>query len=132
MRQDRLVTGPAMPSKLTSANTLIGANKLAAAGIMLCAALMWSSSAGAQSGVDLNAAGRDAIWRILGKNATDTQVAAGLQVGEKVPDPMRVLPFDRHLRKTVPAIRSYSYALVNGQVLIVDARTRKIVAIVSK
>jgi hypothetical protein len=53
-------------------------------------------------------------------------------VGQTVPDPMRVLPFSRHLRKKAPAIRSYSYALVNGQVLIVDARTRKIVAIISK
>ena len=77
-------------------------------------------------------AGRAAIWRSLGKDATDTQVAAGLQVGQTVPDPMRVLPFSRHLRKKVPAIKSYSYALVNGQVLIVDARTRKIVAIISK
>jgi hypothetical protein len=32
----------------------------------------------------------------------------------------------------VPALKSYSYALVNGQVLIVDARTRMIVAIISK
>jgi hypothetical protein len=132
MSQDRLATGPAMLSKLTSANKLIAANKLAAASITLCAALIWSYGAGAQSGVDLNAAGRAAIWRSLGKNATDTQVAAGLQVGEKVPDPMRVLPFDHHLRKTIPVIRHYSYALVNGQVLIVDARSRKIVAIVSK
>jgi Protein of unknown function (DUF1236) len=55
-----------------------------------------------------------------------------LQVGQTVPDPMRVLPFSKDLRKKVPAIKSYSYALVNGQVLIVDAQTRKIVAIVSK
>jgi hypothetical protein len=59
-------------------------------------------------------------------------VAAGLQVGQTVPDPMRVLPFSAHLHKKVPALKSYSYALVNGQVLIVDARTRKIVAIISK
>jgi hypothetical protein len=132
MRQDRSATGPAMLSKLTSANKLIAANKLAAASIMLGAALIWSSGAGAQSGVDLNAAGRAAIWQSLGKDATETQVAAGLEVGQAVPDPMRVLPFSKHLRKMVPAIRSYSYALVNGQVLIVDARTRKIVAIISK
>jgi hypothetical protein len=41
------------------------------------------------------------------------------------------LPFSHHLGKSVPALKSFSYALVNGQVLIVEARTRKIVAIVS-
>lgn len=129
---NRLATGPVMPSKSTAANKLIGASKLAAASVLLCGALIWSSGAWAQSNVHLSAAGRAAIWRSLGKDATDTQVAAGLQVGQTVPDPMRVLPFSGHLRKRVPAIRSYSYALVNGQVLIVDARNRKIVAIISE
>jgi Protein of unknown function (DUF1236) len=132
MTQIDLVTGPMMVSKSTAANHVIAASKLIAPRIALCAALIWSCGAHAQSAVDLSSAGRTAIWRSLGKDATDTQVAAGLQVGQTVPDPMRVLPFSRHLRKTVPAIRSYSYALVNGQVLIVDARSRKIVAIVSK
>jgi len=121
-----------MLSKSTAANNVNAASKRIAASIVLCAALIWSSGAGAQSGVDISSASRAAIWRSLGKDATDTQVAAGLQVGQTVPDPMRVLPFSRHLRKKVAAIRSYSYALVNGQVLIVDARTRKIVAIISK
>ena len=100
--------------------------------IALYAVLAWSAAAHAQAAPDLSSAGRAAIWRSLGKDAMDTQVAAGLQVGQTVPDPMRVLPFSKHLRKKVPAIKSYSYALVNGQVLIVDARNRKIVAIVSK
>jgi hypothetical protein len=121
-----------MLRKLTAANKLIAANKLAAASVLLWAALIWSCGADAQSAVDLSSSGRAAIWRSLGKDATDTQVAAGLQVGQTVPDPMRVLPFSKDLRKRVPAVRSYSYALVNGQVLIVDVRTRKIVAIVSK
>lgn len=86
----------------------------------------------AQSALHLSSAGRAAIWKSLGKDATDTQVAAGLQVGEKIPDPMNVLPFTARIRKKVPAIKPYSYALVNGQVLIVDAQTRKIIAIVSK
>lgn len=103
-----------------------------AASILLCAALIWSSGAIAQTALHLTSAGRAAIWKSLGSEATDTQVAAGLQVGEKVTDPMNVLPFTGRLRKKVPAIKPYSYALVNGQVLIVDAQTRKIVAIVSK
>jgi hypothetical protein len=132
MRRIGLVARALMLSKSTAANNVIAANKLTAARIVLCAALIWSSGASAQSGVDISSAGRAAIWRTLGKNATDTQVAAGLQVGQTVPDPMRVLPFSRDLQKKVPAIKPYSYALVNGQVLIVEARTRKIVAIISK
>ena len=49
-----------------------------------------------------------------------------------VPAPLHVLPFTARVRKKVPAIKPFSYALVNGQVLIVNAQTRKIVAIVSK
>jgi hypothetical protein len=100
--------------------------------IAFCAALALPLTAHAQTDVSLTSANRSAIWSSLGKTATDTQVAAGLQVGQTVPDPMQVLPFSHHLRKKVPAIKSFSYALVNGQVLIVAVRTRKIVAIVSK
>jgi hypothetical protein len=124
--------GPAMPSKLTAAKKLIGASKLTAATIVLSAGLLWSFGADAQSNLQLTSANRAEIWRSLGRDATDTSVAAGLQVGERVPNPMRVLTFSAHLRKSVPAIRRYSYALLNGQVLIVDARTRKVVAIISE
>jgi Protein of unknown function (DUF1236) len=121
-----------MLRKLTTANDVIVAGKTVLAGLLLSAALIWCAGADAQSAVHLTSAGRTAIWKSLGKDATDTQVAAGLQVGEKIPDPMNVLPFTARMRKKVPAIKPYSYALVNGQVLIVDAQTRKIVAIVSK
>ena len=43
---------------------------------------------------------------------------------------MHLLPFARDLRKKLPMIRSYLYALLRGQVLIIDPRTRKIVSIV--
>jgi hypothetical protein len=120
-----------MLSKLTGARGVSVERKSIAATFLLCAALVWSSAAPAQSALRLTSAGRAAIWKSLGKDATDTQLAAGLKVGEKIPDPMNVLPFTARVRK-IPAIKPYSYALVNGQVLIVDAQTRKIVAIVSK
>ena len=121
-----------MLRKWTAGNSVIAASKSTTASILLCAALIWPFAAGAQSALHLTSAGRAAIWKSLGKTATDTQVAAGLQVGETVPDVLHVLPFTARVRKLVPAIKPYSYALVNGQVLIVDAQTRKIVAIVSK
>jgi len=121
-----------MLSKLTGARGVSVERKSIAATFLLCAALVWSSAAPAQSALRLTSAGRAAIWKSLGKDATDTQLAAGLKVGEKIPDPMNVLPFTARVRKKVPAIKPYSYALVNGQVLIVDAQSRKFVAIVSK
>jgi hypothetical protein len=107
-------------------------SKLKPLTIALCAALLWSSAVYAQPTIHLTGPGRAAIWRSLGKDATDTSVPAGLHVGDAVPDTMRLLPFGRHLGNKVRAIKAYSYALLQGQVLIIDARTRKIVAIVSK
>ncbi len=90
------------------------------------------SSAYAQTAADLTSADRAAIWRSLGKRATRASEPAGLHVGEAIPDTMHVLGFARGLRKQVPAIRRYSYALQHGQVLIVDRRAKKIVSIVSE
>jgi hypothetical protein len=104
--------------------------KSIAAKIALCAALLCSFTAYAQMGIDLTSSDRAEIWRVLGRSATDTQVPAGLQVGDKVPRPMRALSFSKQLRNKVPAIAHYAYALVNGEVLIVDRRARRIVSIV--
>lgn len=71
-----------------------------------------------------------AIWRNLGADAMKTEIPAGLHVGEVVPDTMHLLPFTRHLRGKIPAIRHYQYTLLQGQVLIVEPSTRKIVAVV--
>ncbi len=80
----------------------------------------------------LSSAHRAAIWRSLGQDAMRTQIPAGLKVGEVVPATMHLLPFDRRLRKNIPPIRRYVYGLLQGQVLIVDPRTKKIVVIVGE
>jgi hypothetical protein len=78
----------------------------------------------------LTSAQQAEIWRGLGKEAMKTLVLAGLRIGEVVPNTMHLLPFARDLRKKLPMIRPYLYALLHGQVLIIDPRTRKIVSIV--
>ncbi len=100
--------------------------------IALYATLLWSAAAYAQSAIHLSTSARATIWRSLGKDAMDTSISAGLQVGENILSDMRLLSFGQHVRKRVPAIRNYSYSLLHGQVLIVDPGTKKIVAIVSK
>ena len=91
-----------------------------------------SSKAFTEPAQTLSSSDRAEIWRNLGREAKSTSVPAGLHVGEAVPNTMRVLPFAKRLRKRVPAIRSYAYTLLQGQVLIVDPRTNRVVMIVAK
>jgi len=104
--------------------------KSVAAKIVFFAALLWSSAIYAQAGIDLTSSDRAEIWRALRRDATRTSIPAGLHVGEQVPDSMRLLSFGRQLRKKVPAIGHYGYALLYGEVLIVDRQTRRIASIV--
>jgi hypothetical protein len=82
--------------------------------------------------VPLNSEERAAIWRALGERAISTSIPVGLHVGETVPSTTRLLSFSEDLRKNVPAILRFSYALLHGQVLIVDPRSKAIVSIVAK
>jgi hypothetical protein len=104
--------------------------KSIAAKIVLCTVLLCSSAAYAQTGIDLTSSDRTEIWRVLGRDAMATSIPAGLHVGEQVPATMHLLSFSRHLRRNVPAIAHYAYALLYGEVLIVDRRARTIVSIV--
>jgi Protein of unknown function (DUF1236) len=80
----------------------------------------------------LTSAERSEIWRILSEPANRTSVPTGLNVGEKVPNTIRLLSFAHDLRKRIPEIWPYSYALLHDQVLIVDPRSKAIVAIVAE
>jgi hypothetical protein len=102
-------------------------SKIALCAILLCC----SAGAYAENALSLTSPEQGRIWRSLGKEATRTSVPAGLHVGEVIPETMRLLPFAPKLCKRTPAIRSYSYALLQGQVLIIDPQAKKIVSIVS-
>ena len=106
----------------------LNASKIALCAILLCC----SSRVYAQTAISLTSPEQAQIWRSLGKQATRASEPAGLHVGEMVPDTMRLLPFARKLRKRVPAISSYSYTLLHGQVLIIDPQAKKIISIISK
>jgi Protein of unknown function (DUF1236) len=82
--------------------------------------------------LSLTSTQRAEIWGSLSKEATRTSVASGLNVGEVVPNAIHLLSFTDHLRKRIPAIRSYRYGLLHDQVLIVDPRTRKVAFIVGE
>jgi hypothetical protein len=90
-----------------------------------------SAAAAAQRTLSLTSAEQAEIWRHLSKLAGKTSIPAGLHVGEVIPDTMHSRSFAREVRKKVPAIRSYSYALTHDHVLIIDPRSKKIVFIVA-
>jgi hypothetical protein len=84
-------------------------------------------------GVDfLTSAQRAEIWRSLSNQANRTSVPAGLSVGETVPNTVSLLSFADNLRERIPEIWPYFYALLHGQVLIVDPRSKTIISIVSE
>jgi hypothetical protein len=93
-------------------------------------AFVQPSAAAEKHNLSLTQAQQSEIWRTLGKSARRTQEPAGLNVGEAVPATMNVLPFSRHLRQKIQAIGSYRYALLHGQVLIVDPATKQIISII--
>jgi hypothetical protein len=91
-----------------------------------------SSGAGHMRKLSLTAAQRSRIWRALGTRASEAQDPAGLNVGEVVPDTWNLLSFGHSVRKHIPAIRSYQYTLLHGQILIVDPDTKRIVTIIGQ
>jgi hypothetical protein len=94
--------------------------------------IAWAQSPGGEKKhpLSLSAAQQSEIWRAFGTQARKTQEPTGLNVGEAVPDTMNVLRFNRRLRQKIPAIGFYRYALLHGQVLIVDPATKQIVSII--
>jgi hypothetical protein len=82
--------------------------------------------------LSLSAEQRRAIWRALGSKAARTRVPSGLHVGDQVPGTMNLLRFERGLRRDIPAVRGYRYALLKDRVLLVDPATRKIIAVIGE
>jgi hypothetical protein len=89
-----------------------------------------SSAAAEQHNLSLTQAQQSEIWRALRNQAGKTQEPTGLSVGEAVPETMNVLRFSHHLRQKIRAIGPYRYALLHGQVLIVDPATKQIISII--
>jgi hypothetical protein len=106
---------------------------------LIGAMIVWPSTLRAQSSgtgdkrkLSLTATQRSKLWRALGTQASEAQAPAGLNVGEVIPDTWNLLSFGHSLRKHIPAIRSYQYTLLHGQILIVDPDTKKIVTILGQ
>jgi hypothetical protein len=83
--------------------------------------------------LQLSVAQRAEIWRTLGSKAGET-APAGFQpkVGETVPNGVQLKSLPSKVSNDVPAVRSYQYAMLHSQLLLVDPSTKKIVAVITE
>jgi hypothetical protein len=83
--------------------------------------------------LNLSTAQRTAIWKQLGGEATSGRTPnRTLAIGETVPDTMQLQSMPGKVTAQVPTLKPYQYAMVRGQLLIVDPSTKKIAAILTE
>jgi Protein of unknown function (DUF1236) len=86
-----------------------------------------------QRPLDLTGVQRTQIWKQLGGQQAST-TPAGFQpkVGATVPTSLQLRSLPNSVSSEVPQVRSYGYAMVQSQLLIVDPATKKIVSIITE
>jgi len=86
-----------------------------------------------QGALALTTAQRAEIWQRLG-NQQATNAPPGFQpkVGAIVPASVQLKTLPSSVSNQVPQVRSYDYAMVQSQLLIVDPATKKIVSIITE
>jgi Protein of unknown function (DUF1236) len=82
--------------------------------------------------LNLTVAQRSEIWKELGSTASAQVPSNAVKVGETVPGTMSLHSMPGSVTSHVPAVTSYDYAMVHGQLLIVDPSTKKVAAIVTE
>jgi len=83
----------------------------------------------------LTVAQRDQIWQGASRQVTnESPLPAGFKadIGEAVPASMKLQPMPKDVSDQVPVVKSYDFAMLEGQLLIVDPGSRKIIDIISK
>jgi hypothetical protein len=108
-------------------------------GTIVLALLAGMEAAGAASvrsaGIDgLTDTQRLEIWQGVSKQATNEGLPAGFKaaVGETVPGSIKMEPLPNDVSAAVPVVKSYDFAMAQGQVLIVDPSSKRIVDILSR
>ncbi len=85
-----------------------------------------------QGSLNLTAAQRAEIWQRLGSQQASNAPGFQPTVGATVPPIMQLKTLPSSVSSQVPQIQSYSYAMLNSQLLIVDPTTKKIVSIITE
>lgn len=72
---------------------------------------------------------RQTVYRtIVRDKVAPAQAAVAYRVGTRVPESTRLYAVPEEVAVEVPAVRTYKYMVVNGQVLLVDPATSQVVA----
>ena len=105
---------------------------IASAGIATAAGT--NGSATSSDHLNLSNTQRHEIWQSLGKQTTKENAPVGFKamVGETAPGSIKLQPLPGDVSSRVPAVKSYDYAMLQNQVLIVDPSSKKIVDIVTR
>jgi hypothetical protein len=75
---------------------------------------------------------REAIWQKLGHQPTQTNPTGhNLNIGQVVPNGLSLQALPGNISAQVPAVKSYDYAMLDNQLLIIDPSTKRVVAIVA-
>jgi hypothetical protein len=87
------------------------------------------------AGLDgLTDAQRMEIWQGVSRQATNEGLPAGFKaaVGETTPGSIKMQPLPNDVSAAVPVVKSYDFAMAQGQVLIVEPSSKRIVDILSQ
>ena len=110
-------------------------NVMAALAVVACtgaaAAAGMSGSGATTEHLNLTNAQQREIWQGVNQQAAKETAPAAFKptLGEAAPSSIKLQPLPTRVSNEVPAVKSYDFALLQHQVLIVDPSSRKIVDI---
>jgi hypothetical protein len=110
-------------------------------GITGVALLVCVTAAAAQTGsmtkpgqgpVGLTSTQRRDIYQDISKLKTKQTSKFSPKVGEAIPNSITLRPLPRSAAKQVPAVKSYSYAMLGNRVLLVNPNTKTIADVITR
>jgi hypothetical protein len=92
-----------------------------------------AQDAAAAPALELTTAQRQTIFQSVSKTQKNHAAPIGfrISVGAHVPDGIEIAPLPDTLATLIPSARGYAVAMVEKQVMIVDGKTRQVVAVVT-
>jgi hypothetical protein len=104
------------------------------AGVSAAAAADSAMMKSGQGPLNLTSAQRQDIYRVVSKqNASETEPASFTAwVGEVVPSSVTLHALPASAAKQVPAVKSYDYAMLGKDILIVNPSTKKIADVIEE
>jgi hypothetical protein len=116
------------PDSVTSVTEISGGQRTAAA--------PQNTTTGAGTATDhptLTSAQRRELWQGLSKQAKESAPAGfTAKVGEAVPNSIKLRSLPANLSSQIPAVKSYDYAMLQSELLIVDSASKNIVDIITQ